>query len=609
MFKPTSAKDRINYGEVLMPPVGCRLERAVGTTYSLDLETLTAVSIALGLVEDTDSELINNPISMLSALQKISDRIVVFCEAGQIKLPAKSNALCLTLEKMVVPVSISFDKKINRYPAFHPKTWLLEYSDEDGEKQYRFVVMSRNMTFDHSWDVACAMNGDSSSAGGVASQPIVDFLRFLKMQLNSDLANYVRQNSDLDYLIKAISEVTFYPEDGFSECDILPLGIGTGSYDMASNWLFTENFHELVVMSPFLSGSVIEAFNDAGKTLTGTTRTLVTRRSELPKIKNGKASNFDVYVMKDEIIDGESSISDGEEKETEKEASAQDIHAKIYVRRKYSTTDLFLGSMNASYAAIHSNVEMMLRLRTKNSVLNGEKFLNDIMGEDRDNKKNPFELVSVEDADEAEDTNVQDSAELLIKKVCRLKMAATVEQSDGRYNIYMTAGIDRPIYGVRIRPLRSNKESELLPEMSFDSLEMLQLSEFYVVSATIEECTLERVIMITTTGIPEGREAEVIKNVITTKKQFIEYVAFILGDDYVQSFLESKRASGAYDEWDQNNAMPAVYEKMLKTSVSDPDRLGEIQYITKAIQEEEIIPPEFREMYGVFCNTLGIKQV
>ena len=39
MFKPTSAKDRINYGEVLMPPVGFRLERAVGTTYSLDLES------------------------------------------------------------------------------------------------------------------------------------------------------------------------------------------------------------------------------------------------------------------------------------------------------------------------------------------------------------------------------------------------------------------------------------------------------------------------------------------------------------------------------------------------------------------------------------------
>ncbi len=613
MFKPTSEKDRINYGEVLMPPIGFRLERAVGTTYSLDLETLTAVSIALGLMEDTDSELINNPISMLSALQKISDRIVVFCEAGQIKLPTKSNALCLTLEKMVVPVSIPFDKKINRYPAFHPKTWLLEYSNEDGEKQYRFVVMSRNLTFDHSWDAACAMDGDTSSVGGVDSQPVVDFLKFLKKQLNKELANYTRQDSNLNYLIKAVTEVSFYLEDGFSECGILPLGIGAGSYDMASNWLFTENFHELVVMSPFLSGSVIERFNDDSKTLTGTTRTLITRRSELPKIKGGKASGFDVYVMKDEIIDGESSISDGEEKDSEQEAGTQDIHAKIYVRKKYSTTDLFLGSMNASYAAIHSNVEMMLRLRTKSSILNGEKFLNDIMGEDRNGKKNPFELVSPEDVDEAEDTTVQDSVEQLIKKVCRIKMAATVEQYDGKYDIHMIASMESPMDNVRIRPLRSNKESEVSPVMSFESLEMLQLSEFYVVSAAIEECTLERVIMIPTAGIPEGREAEVIKNVIKnvikTKNQFIEYVAFILGDDYVQSFLENRKASGTYGEWDQSGTMPAVYEKMLKTSVSDPDRLGEIQYITKAIQEEEIIPPEFREMYNVFCNTLGIKQV
>ncbi len=57
-----------------MPPYGYRLEHAVGTTYSLDLETLTGVSIALGLSEDTDSELARNPISLLSALQKVSDQ-------------------------------------------------------------------------------------------------------------------------------------------------------------------------------------------------------------------------------------------------------------------------------------------------------------------------------------------------------------------------------------------------------------------------------------------------------------------------------------------------------------------------------------------------------
>lgn len=626
MFKPTSAKDRINYGDVLMPPVGFSLEHAVGTTYSLDLETLTAVSIALGLEEDTDSELISNQLSMLSAFQKISDRIIVFCEAGQIKLPARSNALCLALEKMVVPVSLPSNKK--RYPAFHPKTWLMEYSNEDGEKLYRFVVMSRNLTFDHSWDVACAIDGKVSSAGDIDSQPIADFLKFLKKQLNKDLANYNRQNNNLNYLIKAISEVYFYLEKDFTECDILPLGIGSGSYEMASNWLFTENFHELVVMSPFLSDSVIEKFNDGRKNLTGTTRTLITRRSELFKIKGGKASNFDVYVLKDEIIDGETSVSDGvkrkhsaiagnlggedvekndDEEKQNAETSMQDIHAKIYVRRKYSTTDLFIGSMNASYAAIHSNVEMMLRLRTKNSVLNGEKFLNDIMGEERENKKNPFELVSLEDVDEVNDSNAQDDVEKLIKDVCRIKMTAEISHVDGKFDVHMKAELDEPKDGVRIRPLRSNKDSELLSKMLFEALDMLQLSEFYVISATINDCTLERVIMIPTKGLPEGREAEVIKNVIRTKNQFIEYVSFILGDDYVQSFLENKKSARVYGEGEQITVMPAVYEKMLKKSVSDPDRLKEIEYIMKAIQQEEIISPEFRKMFNVFCNTLRKK--
>ena len=52
----------------------------------------------------------------------------------------------------------------------------------------------------------------------------------------------------------------------------------------------------------------------------------------------------------------------------------------------------------------------------------------------------------------------------------------------------------------------------------------------------------------------------------------------------------------------------AVYEKMLRTAVTDPARLEEIQLITRAVEEEEIIPQEFRDMYSVFCDTLRIKQ-
>ena len=48
MFRPDSNRDRTDYSGILMPPDGYKLDRAVGTTYSLDLEALTAVAICLG---------------------------------------------------------------------------------------------------------------------------------------------------------------------------------------------------------------------------------------------------------------------------------------------------------------------------------------------------------------------------------------------------------------------------------------------------------------------------------------------------------------------------------------------------------------------------------
>ena len=65
MFRPDSNRDRTDYSGILIPPDGYRLDRAVGTTYSLDLEALTAVAICLGLSEETDSKLMQNPIGML----------------------------------------------------------------------------------------------------------------------------------------------------------------------------------------------------------------------------------------------------------------------------------------------------------------------------------------------------------------------------------------------------------------------------------------------------------------------------------------------------------------------------------------------------------------
>ena len=382
MFKPNGNQDRRNYSDLLMPPEGYQLEKAVGTTYSLDLESLTAVAICLGLSEETDSKLMKNPMSMLNALQKVSDKIIIFCEAGQIKTPSKPSALAILLEKMVVPVGLPKDKHLGRYPAFHPKTWTLCYTNKDGDRKYRFVVMSRNLTFDRSWDISFAMDSSDKVRQKKKTKPIIDFLGYLRCQVKNTSQNASKKRNLISNLQKELESVSFSldSKEFGEEFKVLPLGIGESSYPMTEDVLFCKDrdsadytFHELVVMSPFLTGSVIEEFNKADRGLTNCTRTLITRRSELSQMKQSQVNNFDIYALKNDIVDGEEYLSEDAENK-----QAQDIHAKIYLRRKYSDVDLYFGSMNASYAAINKNVEIMIWLGSKNRFLNAGLFLKDV---------------------------------------------------------------------------------------------------------------------------------------------------------------------------------------------------------------------------------------
>lgn len=294
MFRPDSNRDRTDYSGILMPPDGYRLDRAVGTTYSLDLEALTAVAICLGLSEETDSKLMQNPIGMLNALQKVSDKIVLFCEAGQIKVPTKPTALSILLEKMVVEVALPKDRQLGRYPAFHPKTWILAYVNAEGDKKYRFVVMSRNLTFDRSWDISFAMDSSKNVRQKKKTQPICDFLDYLVTNVHNTSNNAGKKRNLIRGLCADIKDVSFSLDSKIfgEDFEVLPLGIGKNAYRMQEDILFCKErgnanstFNELVVMSPFLSESVIADFNLTDRALSDCKRTLVTRRSELGKLK------------------------------------------------------------------------------------------------------------------------------------------------------------------------------------------------------------------------------------------------------------------------------------------------------------------------------------
>lgn len=611
MFRPDSNCDRTDYNIILMPPDGYKLDKAIGTTYSLDLEALTAVAICLGLSEETDSKLMQNPISMLNALQKVSDKIILFCEAGQIKAPLKPTALSILLEKMVVEVALPKDRQLGRYPAFHPKTWVLSYVNKDGDKKYRFVVMSRNLTFDRSWDVSFSMDSSRMVRQKKKTKPIINFLDFLSGSVSNNVKDAGKKRTLIRNMQVELADVSFSLDSKeFGEnFEILPLGIGKNAYQMSEDVLFSTDrnsadstFHELVVMSPFLSENVIADFNIAERGLSDSKRTLITRRSELSKLKEMDTDNFTIYVLKDEIVDGEDAISD-----VMTDKMKQDIHAKIYIRRKYADVDLYLGSMNASYSAINKNVEMMLWLGTKNKYLNGEKFLKDIFCGPADDVKNPFEKVTVMDAVQDIDGDNKNALEQKIKELCRAKRKATItEDNYGKYKVTVEFPGVTSDKTIMVSPFNSKQEHTLCEKIEFTELEILQLSEFYELTAKEGEDEIHRIIMIPTIGFPEDRESAVVNSIVKDRASFVEYIAFVLGDDYLASMLEKKQIgeSGIFQH--SNDAMPVLYEKMLKTSVEEPERFRDIGYVLKMVTDKEIIPDEFRALYDTFKSTLGL---
>lgn len=601
--------DRLDYGHILAAPAGYELDFAVGTTYSLDLDALVGASFALGLSEETDSDLMNNPVCLLEALRSIGDKIALFCEGGQIHLPSRTTPLYILLEKVVFSVKTAKRRGIAVYPSFHPKFWLIRYASKDGKDLYRIIVLSRNLTFDRSWDVSFYMDGSVQDRSSDKNQPLCDFLQYLISRMPPD-DNGKHKARAIRALIKALPYVAFDTADkAFYDYEFIPNGIKRedgGYYRFEETPLFKDTFHEALIISPFVSGGVIRSFNDRNIwTLIKDARyLLITRETSLARLKPEDVSRFRIFTLRDTVIDGETAISESAE-----QSKKQDIHAKVYMIRKYADTDLYLGSLNASHNAVYGNVEFMIRLRSRNRYLNMDKLTASLFGNDWNGPDNPFQETDLQHALITEEDDQENALDAIIKNINRSRptAVATVHDEMWTLNLHFDA-CETNGFDVRLRPLLSNKTSALASDIAFTGLTVLQLSEFYVASVSDGSKSVDRVLIIPTVGFPENREKEVVTSIVSDKDCFYRYVAFLLGDNSILSMLESKALFGEAKAGmnRQPYNIPALYERMLQTAASAPEKFRGIEYLMKTISEDGIIPEDFRKLYDTFKKAVKL---
>ena len=159
-----------------------------------------------------------------------------------------------------------------------------------------------------------------------------------------------------------------------------------------------------------------------------------------------------------------------------------------------------------------------------------------------------------------------------------------------------------------MKPLLSEFFKDYASEIVFDRLSEFELSDFYAISVTACDKTIERVIVIPTDGLPQEREKNIVGRVVNSRDNFYRYVSFLLDNDSIISVLESNRTLGEKSNINISNTeynVPALYEKMLQTAASDKKKFQGLSYLMNAVSEDNVVPEDFKKLYEIFVKVVG----
>lgn len=555
------ANDRLSYGELLRPDVGYTLDFAVGTTYSLDLEALLGVPVSLGLLGDADAEQMRSPLYVLEAIRTSSDKIAIFCNAGGIKLPDKIQSVYSLLEESV------FQVKLSRNSNFHPKLWVLKYSNEAGKSYIKLLVLSRNLTFDSSIDLCVAMRGEVKHARRLKNKSLADILTFV-----GQYAKRAKQQQILSLAEDVMRVPTFEVEHPFEDYTFFPMGIP--DYPGSDTKLFEQKY-DLFAVSPFLSDNVVQQLTEnAGQKI------LVTRKSSVTK---RTMEAFDhIFITKDILSDNEF-------------GSKQDIHAKLYFTTTQDGNYLYIGSANASHNAFYRNVECLLRLKYKLNCIGMKTFTQDFLP----SENCPYEELTYIPEIPPADPSQKLIDEALREAVYALKRADVLSNGTA-YSIQINAKELKTAEPVLIAPLqRQNLMTTLRPETVFDGLLLKEISEFFILR--VQSQTL--VVKVDTRGIPKDRDQAIYRGIIDSKAKFMTYLSFVLSESPASFTAETDLLDDVLlcgnDRDGAGAATAAIYEKMLRVFHQNPNRLKGIADMIRRL-EPDVVGEDFVQMYQQF---------
>ena len=612
------------YLSALRPPDGYNLDRAIATTFTLDLMSLLMAPMSMVLAQERDAgSLLADPIAVLESLRQTTDKLAIFCQAGRISVPKVDSQLYSYLEPVVVEVDAPGGG------VFHPKVWIIRFVAQDGPVIYRLLCLSRNLTFDRSWDTILTLEGELNEErtyGYSLNRPLKDFVSALpNLALRQFLPASVQTH--IDTIAAEIARVQFAPPSEFEEIVAFsPSGIP--GYKRRRP---ISDHSRLLVMSPFLTDNWLSALSDYGYN-----NVLISRQASIDGLRDViwqqlEANQTQVYVMQEvaERAEDEEPLEDDPGPPTIDDLSG--LHAKLFIAESGWWATVLTGSANATGPGFSgANVEFMVELSGKRSQIGIERFL----GSENEEQSLRNMLQPYHRPDTASESNsIDQDLERALNEArqslidANLSLTVSFEQADTFTLILETeqpaalrleqenivdqiAALCHPIslnrsYAKETSPLFSG-ETVVFPELS-----LVALTSFLAFEITAKlqdrQATIRFVLNVPTVGIPQERDKHILRSIISDRSRFIRYLLLLLADDDEIGIQNSLLSSNG----DINSGMGApsgiglpLLEELVRAASRQPEKITRIARLVDDLRQsgeaEMLLPDGFDQIWEAF---------
>jgi hypothetical protein len=596
-------QDRVLFTEALRPPEGYELSWAIGTTYTLDLVAAVAAPLAFALFDwqqDDTSHGGPDPIPLLEALRRYADRLTIFVEAGRIAVPKPQQVLLSYLEDSIIEAVAPV-----RGGLFHPKIWLLRFAADHAPIRYRFVCLTRNLTFDRAWDMAVIVEGPVANRQRAFSvnHPLADFVAALPglalRAVSSEVRLRVREAH------REVLRVSWELPAGFEGLTFWPMGIKGHR-----RWPLAGRVDRLLVVSPFLGPASLARLARHGQG-----HLLVSRLESLQGLED--LGSFQSAYVLDDAADID--VNPDEDEADPADHVLQGLHAKLYVADAGWKASVWTGSANATDAAFGSNVEFLVEFQGPKSKFGIDALLAKSAGEARfSDLLKPYAEHEYRPPDELEEglrARIDEARQALVRAAMVARVEA--ESDEGLFTIALVPSLEpaRLPKRVTIRCWPVMLGEGASAPLGVDGSELArfvvtgeELSSLFAFSIEATEGSRKReerfTLNLLLEGAPQDRRDRVLRSVLRDRDRMLRFLLFLLADG------DPRQAAGLLVSGDQMHGgdgedsffrnLP-LFESLLRALEREPAKLdhvaGLIEDLRKTPEGEALIPEGFTEVW------------